>query len=388
MLYHKFDNGNGCTIFYSSGKLTSEMGEDYNQTLDFDPDNQDAECISLYVDNFKNSLPEGILLEAKRIKNKKDALLKSFRATNIPLDEYCFYENIPDSFLHHMGEMKDEISKYILNNFQRPDNYDHLLNIKKLVSYISENRINIVFPLNVIEKDFLDFKVRTASKRHIFYDHKGTKTNRFTCFSNSFPILNMPKKFRSVVKPNNDSLVEFDMNASEIRVALSMLGKNVDGIEDIYKWVNEEFFEGKFEREVVKKKLISWLYGKKDGDDDKLDLYIDKNFFLDKFYNDEDGFVFTPFGRTIFCDKIHAVNYLLQSTSADIVHVASYKIMNFLKSKNANTRIYFTVHDSIILDVDKTEHDLLFDCLDIFSDTILGKFEVNIRKGKDYGDLK
>lgn len=387
MLYHKFDNGNGCKVYFSNGELLAEISDQHDQTLDFDYENPNAECISLYVDDVKEVLPEYLKEEAEKVKRKREAILKSFRITKVPLNEYCFYENIPDSFIFHMGEIKDEVSRYILENFERPENYNHLLGIKRLTHYISEREINLSIPSNVFEKDILDFRVRVAGKNRIFYDHKGTKTNRFTCRPTSFPILNMSKKFRSYIKPNNDFLLEFDMNAAEIRVALSILGHNVEEVSDIYEWVNKEYFDGKLEREDVKKRLISWLYGKKDSDE-CLDAYIDKSYFIDNYYDTKNASITTPFGRRIACDEEHAVNYLLQSTSADIVHYAAYRIMDFLVARKAKTRIYFTVHDSVVLDVCKEEKDLMFDCFEIFSNTPLGKFEVNIKKGRNYGDLK
>ena len=62
------------------------------------------------------------------------------------------------------------------------------------------------------------------------------------------------------------------------------------------------------------------------------------------------------------------------------------KVNNYLENKNLLW--HFPVHDSIILDFKFEERYLLPDIIKIFGDTALGKFMVNPRAGKDFGNLK
>jgi hypothetical protein len=64
----------------------------------------------------------------------------------------------------------------------------------------------------------------------------------------------------------------------------------------------------------------------------------------------------------------------------------AFKIAEELKDKNSF--ISFTLHDSIVIDFDDSERELVEELLNIFSRTPLGKFQVNLSAGKSYGDMR
>ena len=53
-----------------------------------------------------------------------------------------------------------------------------------------------------------------------------------------------------------------------------------------------------------------------------------------------------------------------------------------------SSKIMFCIHDCFVLDFDKTEFSLLKRIKGILEDTDLGKFKVNIKIGKSYGDMR
>ena len=89
--------------------------------------------------------------------------------------------------------------------------------------------------------------------------------------------------------------------------------------------------------------------------------------------------------RVIQADKHHALNYLIQSTTSDVVLSRAFKIANKLKDKKSF--ISFTLHDSIVIDFEDSERELIGEMLSIFSDTPFGKFKVNLSAGKTYGHM-
>jgi DNA polymerase I-like protein with 3'-5' exonuclease and polymerase domains len=96
--------------------------------------------------------------------------------------------------------------------------------------------------------------------------------------------------------------------------------------------------------------------------------------------------VTTHFGREIEVDEKRALNYIIQSTTADLVLRQMIKVYDFLRDKQSF--ISFTIHDNILLDIPDQERYIIPELIDIFSNTELGKFLVNVRAGKDFGNLR
>ena len=85
-------------------------------------------------------------------------------------------------------------------------------------------------------------------------------------------------------------------------------------------------------------------------------------------------------------DSKHAVNYLIQSTFAQLALRQMIKVFNFLKGRKSY--IAFTVHDNIVIDLAQEDKKDLKQIIDIYSNTDLGKFKVNLKAGSNYGELK
>ena len=94
----------------------------------------------------------------------------------------------------------------------------------------------------------------------------------------------------------------------------------------------------------------------------------------------------TPFGRTIPSDDFHSLNYLIQSTSSDNFLDRACAIHRYCKGLRTN--VAFLVHDSIVLDVPLNEKERIREIVQIFENTKLGKFKVNLKIGKNLGELK
>ena len=94
----------------------------------------------------------------------------------------------------------------------------------------------------------------------------------------------------------------------------------------------------------------------------------------------------TPFGRKIEADDFHALNYLLQSTSSDNCLGQAIKINKFLNGRKSF--VHSVVHDSITIDFDKHDRDLITQIRQIFEDTRLGQFKSSMHIGKNYRDME
>ena len=84
-------------------------------------------------------------------------------------------------------------------------------------------------------------------------------------------------------------------------------------------------------------------------------------------------------------DRRKALNYLIQSTTADLVMDRASALDAFLEDKKSF--ISHIVHDEVVIDFCDDERDLIHEIREIFSDNKLAKFHVNLSAGKDYFNL-
>jgi DNA polymerase I-like protein with 3'-5' exonuclease and polymerase domains len=129
--------------------------------------------------------------------------------------------------------------------------------------------------------------------------------------------------------------------------------------------------------------FFTWLYSPDEHIALKNSIY-NKADVLEKYYID--GRVNTPFKRSIIVDDRKALNYLVQSTTADLVLDKAVEIDKFLQDKKSF--VSHIVHDEIVLDMADDERELIVDIKKMFAENILGNYLVNLKAGKNYLDLE
>jgi len=226
-------------------------------------------------------------------------------------------------------------------------------------------------------------KMLVKNKQHyVNYKLFGTVTGRLTTDKDSFPILNMKSKFRSLIKPTNDWFVSFDYNGAEIRTFLALSGHEQPR-EDIHKWNMKNIYLNKVsDRDEAKVRFFSSFYNHSDTTLDGT-IYSRKS-VVDHHYDGKQ--VRTQFGREISVDDRKAFNYIIQSTTNDIVLDRAAFIERELEGTKSH--IAFIVHDEILIDMHHDDRHRIPKIKQIFEQNRLGNFVANIKAGKDYGNLK
>jgi len=330
--------------------------------------------------------PEDLKEAWTSLSDRMRAYLRSFVTSGVSLDENCFFDLVPQRYLMEFCELKNKISEHVLETTPKPENYEHLLSVTKLVTEISNQKLNIEpsnirhLRANLQARNFLKKLKHTTP--YCKYNVNGTKTGRLTTNPNGFPILTLKKEHRSVVQPNNDWFIELDFNAAELRVLLALAGKPQPTI-DIHKWNTQHVFGGQGSRPEAKKRAFAWLYNP-DSEDYRMSKLYERESVLNRHWDGKQ--VNTPFGRTIASDHFHALNYIVQSTCADMVLEQVCKIRSLLAGRRST--IAFVVHDSVVLDFADEDRQELMTIVNEFSSTRLGKFMVNISAGKNFGKLR
>ena len=328
--------------------------------------------------------PQSVKKEFIACENKLKALIRSCNEAKIDLNEVCIFDFCPPHILEQYAEIKNKICSYVFSNHTKPENYAHMLNLTKVITDIKyrDLKLDLNTMRRVSVKDRNNYRNLSNCNKRVVYDIYKTKTGRLSTVSHSFPVLTLPKEYRGVLKPENDWLFELDYNAAELRVLLGLLGQ-AQPVDDVHKWSVDNVYDNKVSREEAKKRTFAWLYNP-ESEDEQLNQRYDRDTLLKKYWDGTN--VKTLYNREISADRHHALNYIIQSTTADMVFEQMYKVWEFLRDKK--TFIKFCNHDSIMIDLSEEDQEMVNDIKEIFSETRFGKFKINCMGGKDWGAMK
>lgn len=329
------------------------------------------------------SLMEEVKSSSVEIKSHTDAA----RAAKIELSKIPLYQIVPEKSIMRFYRASENILEHIFETIEQPDNYETLEKVNKIIKKIQHNTLLIdkeflrtFTPKNHLETSFV--KKMFNDECRIKYDIFGTITGRMTTDKTGLSIMTMPKELRPAILPKNDFLVEIDYNAAELRVALSLLG-HAQPKEDIHDWNMSNVFKNTSDRSDAKKKIFAWLYNSK-SENPEIEKIYNRSQILQEYYDNEK--IKNFFGREIFCEPKVALNYIIQSTAADMFSRQMIKVNDIIKERR--TSILYTMHDSVVLDFAHEDRDLLNKILQEFSATDLGDFLVNISVGEKYNEMK
>lgn len=334
----------------------------------------------------KECCPEHMLEELTKYEKKLNAFRKAFSLAKVSFKEHCFFDLVPHDFLAGFLELKNQITQHVFETYEKPPIYDHLLAVERLLYKIRFQKLNI--SNQNARAVFVSSRTRTSAQKlmsgpqYIDYNIFGTRTGRLSTYGGSFPVLTMPKALRALVKPHNDWFISLDYNGAEARTVLGLLGKKQPR-GDVHEWnvMNVLKHKGVTSREAAKTYFFSWLYN---PDSKKIEeSFYDRDALLEQYY--EDGHIRTIFDRKIEVDEYKAVNYIVQSTCADLVNDRAVMLDKFLEDKKSF--ISHIVHDEIVLDMPDDERYLIPEIKEIFSNNKLDKFVTNLKAGRDYMDI-
>ena len=396
MLFQFIDNKLECPSIYSNKQIISEPEYNklsktwsYNSVLK----DQDIKYASLYAQgqNLEQCCPNSLKDEWEKVKQKHFAYIKSFEEAKVKYNDYCFYDLVPESFVLEYFDMKSQITDHVLNSYEKPENYNFLLNLSELVFEIESNKLHI--DSSALDNKLYEFRTRKFKEKllrirpYISYNMFGTITGRLATKKDSFPILTLDKNYRHAILPQNNWFIELDFNAAELRCLLA-LNNQEQPEEDIHDWHGKIFnriFNRTLSRDEIKRKIFGWLYGPPNVSlgIPEVQQYYDKQKTLQKYWNGEE--VKNPFGRVVKADEFHALNALIQSTTSDTFLRRAIAVNKLLEGRKSFTM--GLIHDSMVIDFDRNDKDILENLIKEFGNTDLGIFKVNGRLGTSFGNM-
>jgi len=356
---------------------------------------QDKEYAFLYTQGktIAEVCPDHLLEEWENATAKMRAHYRALKIAKVDTNANCIWDMIPGRDIKELCEVKTRITEHVLENYERPANYDHLLQTAKLLEKIRRQRVTVEMDkrwLTSSDKATVNMaRLLRDTVPYTRYNQFGTRTGRLTTEKGSFPILTLKKELRTAIKPKNDLFLELDYNGAELRVLLGMLGHEQPSV-DVHQWNVDNVFDGDITREEAKTNFFAWLYGSRHPKIIKygkvLEKFYDKDALLDRYWDRKT--ISTDFHRILETDEYHALNFLVQSTSADMTLDAAVRLDNLLDTYAAKTEISFLIHDSVVLDFSLEDKPLLKEILDTIQATKWGKFKINAAAGTDLGTLK
>ena len=334
-------------------------------------------------DDFQKICPPH--LEDRYFKGHKrlSAHFNSLKNAGISVSREEEISMIPAAVVNEYCDVIKSIAEYTIKSAEPPKNYNEMSAIYDLVQEIGRNKLKVEWQnVNAFHRRYDKFTKLRAQPRFILYDMWRSVTGRLTTKQSSFPILSLDKVYRPSIVPENDFLIELDYNAAEIRTLLFLMG--IDQPEkDIHEFLMENVFPTGTTRDEAKRRVFSWLY---DGNksDPELEKIFNRDDILKEYFDGKS--LHTPTNRHIYCDKYHALNYLLQGTTSDMLLLRASEISKILKGQKS--KIYFTMHDSLVLDFSNQDAHLISKIYKEFRETPFGNYKVNASIGKNYGALK
>lgn len=197
------------------------------------------------------------------------------------------------------------------------------------------------------------------------YDFFGTRTGRLTVESGPL-VLTLPASMRGLFVPalKGGEVLQVDFVSLEPRLLLarSSPGKRIEG--DIYENLRNDAFEGSVPRDVVKRAVISVLYGMSiDTLSSELDIshesaraLIDKTRSLFRAREEterivgslSDGRITNLYGRRVESEGRQHLNSFVQSSAIDVAHMGFREL---LARSEIPMRPMFLIHDALVLEV-------------------------------------
>ncbi len=372
MILQTLDIKNNCKGIFYNNQILLENFENIIQNYSLAwkhsslLDEEKYEYLYLYLKGKKLSDYSNDVDLFREYENKLEAHCKAATTAKVSLSDECFFDLIPEHQLVKWFSVRKQALESLYRQVNKTKDYDILHKAHVLTENISQQNIR--------------FGTKIGK---VIYDVFGSATGRLTTKRGSIPVLTLKKEQRQLIKPQNDAFVELDLNAAEIRMLMALSGQEQPQ-GDIHEWVVSNVFNEEIERSKAKVELFAWLYNPSSSKS-QFDKFFSRQIFRD-FFDSEKQVLTTPFGRELQVEERKAQNYLLQSTTSDQVLENAYKIQKMLKG--TKTTIAFTLHDSIILDMDQKDAIMLRDIKKQFEQTRWGNFVSTCKIGKTFGNLK
>ena len=147
MIFQTLDDKESCVASYYDGALHfDEVPTDASATWNYHtylPEN--VKFAELYTagKTADQVCPEELQKDWDEVTSRLKGMLRSFYHVGLTPGNFCFYELVPHRFLKQHAELKNKITQHVLGTYDKPQNYEHLVQVEKLVKSISTTPVKL-----------------------------------------------------------------------------------------------------------------------------------------------------------------------------------------------------------------------------------------------------
>jgi len=264
----------------------------------------------------------------------------------------------------------------------------HIFNLEKPQYFnFYNNKVTLVFwwvEQEGIKVDPVLFKEHfgiEVDKTYTQFNLKTTTTRPSNSFNNiNYAALDKKSGCRNAFIAENDFLLEIDISAYHPSLIAQMVGYEFDN-DDIHQSFADMYG---VDYQTSKELTFKQLYGGVFEEYKELEFFKRVDKYLEDLVNEEEivcksGYVFKNDG----IKKQKLLNYILQNTETYYNVLILEEIIKILKGKN--TKIIHYTYDSFLLDVDKSEKEVVKTILGVFD---IYSFRTKMSWGTKYGSLE
>jgi hypothetical protein len=264
----------------------------------------------------------------------------------------------------------------------------HIFNLEKPQYFnFYNNKVTLVFwwiEQEGIKVDPVLFKEHfgiEVDKTYTQFNLKTTTTRPSNSFNNiNYAALDKKSGCRNAFIAENDFLLEIDISAYHPTLIAQMVGYEFDN-DDIHQSFADMYG---VDYQTSKELTFKQLYGGVFEEYKELEFFKRVDKYLEDLVNKEEivcksGYVFKNDG----IKKQKLLNYILQNTETYYNVLILEEIIKILKDKN--TKIIHYTYDSFLLDVDKSEKEVVKTILGVFD---IYSFKTKMSWGTKYGSLE
>jgi hypothetical protein len=261
-------------------------------------------------------------------------------------------------------------------NLEKPQYFNFYNNKVTLVFWWVEQEGIKVDP--VLFKEYFGIEV---DKTYTQFNLKTITTRPSNSFNNiNYAALDKKSGCRNAFIAENDFLLEIDISAYHPTLIAQMVGYKFDN-DDIHQSFADMYG---VDYQTSKELTFKQLYGGVFEEYKELEFFKRVDKYLEDLVNEEEivcksGYVFKNDG----IKKQKLLNYVLQNTETYYNVLILEEIIKILKDKN--TKIIHYTYDSFLLDVDKSEKEVVKTILGVFD---IYSFKTKMSWGAKYGSLE